>query len=234
MSNRSVTATRADVYTRITAEIIAAVEVGAGECRMPWHHDGASTARPTNVASGKRYRGINTLVLWAAAARAGCTQGLWGTYRAWHAVGAQVRRGERATTVVLWKEAVSRSEEAEDGGDGDDNGCRRRPMFARAFSVFNVAQTDGYEPPPVPVLPESERLQHAEAFIGNLGIRTIEGDEACYRPSTDTAVMPPFACPRFTASGCTSSGMPRPRRTAATATCPAASGRRDTPRGGDG
>jgi len=103
-------------------------------------------------------------------------------------------------------------------------------MFARAFSVFNVAQTDGYEPPPVPVLPESERLQHAEAFIGNLGIRTIfEADEACYRPSTDTAVMPPFACPRFTASGCTSSATPRPRRTAATATCPAASGRRDTP-----
>jgi antirestriction protein ArdC len=76
MSSRFVSPARADIYTRITAEIIAAVEAGAGECRMPWHHDGASTARPTNVASGKRYRGINTLVLWAAAARAGYTQGL--------------------------------------------------------------------------------------------------------------------------------------------------------------
>src|SRR5262245_19552289 len=161
MSSRSVASTRADVYTRITAEIIAAVEAGAGECRMPWHHNGASTARPTNVASGKRYRGINTLVLWAAAARAGCTQELWGTYRAWHAVGAQVRRGERATTVVLWKEVASRNDEAQDGADRDDNGRPRRPMFARAFSVFNIAQTDGYEPPPVPLLPESERLQHA-------------------------------------------------------------------------
>jgi antirestriction protein ArdC len=193
MSSRSATSTRADVYNRITAEIVAAVEAGAGECCMPWHHDGASTARPTNVASGKRCRGINTLVLWAAAARAGYTQGLWGTYRAWHAVGARVRRGEKAAAVVPWKEVASRSDEAEDGAGGDDNACRRRPMFARAFSVFNVAQTDGYEPPPVPVLPESERLQHAETFIGNLGIRTIEGDEACYRPSTDTVVMPPFA-----------------------------------------
>ena len=200
MSNRSVTSTRADVYARITAEIIAAVETGAGECRMPWHHDGASTARPTNVASSKRYRGVNTLLLWAAAARAGYTQGLWGTYRAWHAVGAQVRRGERASTVVLWKEVASTRDELEDGADGDDNGCRRRPMFARAYSVFNVRQTDGYEPPPVPVLPESERLQHAETFIGNLGIKTVfEGDEAYYRPSTDTVVMPPFA--RFRDAG---------------------------------
>jgi len=103
MCTKSGSSARADVYSRITAEIIAAIEAGAGECRMPWHHDGASTARPTNVASGNRYRGINTLVLWAAAARAGYGQGLWGTYRAWHAVGAQVRRGERATTVVLWK-----------------------------------------------------------------------------------------------------------------------------------
>ena len=201
MSSRSATSTRADVYNRITAEIVAAVEAGAGECRMPWHHDGASTAHPTNVASGKRYRGINTLVLWAAAARAGYTQGLWGTYRAWHAVGAQVRRGDKATAVVLWKEVASRSDEAEDGANGHDNGCRRRPMFARAYSVFNVGQTDGYEPPPVPVLPESERLQHAETFIGNLGIKTVfEGDQAYYRPSTDTVVMPPFSRFRDAAS----------------------------------
>jgi antirestriction protein ArdC len=198
MSTRSASSPRADVYSRITAEIIAAIEAGAGECRMPWHHDGASTARPTNVASGNRYRGINTLVLWAAAARAGYGQGLWGTYRAWHAVGAQVRRGERATTVVLWKEVASRSGEME---DGDDNGSRRRPMFARAFSVFNVAQTDGYEPPPVPVLPDSERLQHAETFIGNLGFKTVfQGDEAYYRPSTDTVVMPRFSRFRDAAS----------------------------------
>jgi antirestriction protein ArdC len=180
MSTRSASSARAEVYSRITAEINTAIEAGASECRMPWHHDGASTARPTNVASGKRYRGINTLVLWAAAARAGYGQGLWGTYRAWHAVGAQVRRGERATTVVLWKEVASRTGEMDDGADGDDNGCRRRPMFARAFSVFNVAQTDGYEPPPAPVLPESERLQHAEPSSA------ISASRRCFRATRPT------------------------------------------------
>src|SRR5262249_47213551 len=104
MSRRFVSSARADVYTRVTAEIISAVEAGPGEGRLPWNHDGTSTARPTNAATGKPYRGINTLVLWAATSQAGYTQGLWGTYRSWQAAGAQVRRGERATTVVpCWR-----------------------------------------------------------------------------------------------------------------------------------
>jgi antirestriction protein ArdC len=192
MTRRFVSSARADLYTRVTAEIISAVEAGTGECRMPSHHEGTSTARPTNAATGEPYRGINTLVLSATAAQAGYTLGLWGTHRSWQAAGVQVRRGERATTVELWKEIPCKNDEA--GAGNDHNGGRRHSMFARAFSVFNVAQTDGYRPSPVPVLPESERLRHAETFFNNLGIKTVfEGDEACYRPSTDTVFIPPFA-----------------------------------------
>lgn len=67
MSSRIQAGARADVYTRITAEIIAAIEVGAGDWRAPWFHNGTSAACPTNVASNKRYRGINTVALWVAA-----------------------------------------------------------------------------------------------------------------------------------------------------------------------
>ena len=58
---RSTQTERADVYTRITAEIVAAIEAGAGKWRMPWHHDGAAVSRPENVASRNRYRGDNVL-----------------------------------------------------------------------------------------------------------------------------------------------------------------------------
>src|SRR3954467_3764854 len=58
---------RADIYTRITAQIVAAIEAGAGEYRMPWHGSDPSVARPINVASGKAYRGVNRLALWIAA-----------------------------------------------------------------------------------------------------------------------------------------------------------------------
>jgi antirestriction protein ArdC len=114
------------------------------------------------------------------------TDGLWGTYRQWQAVGAQVRKGERATTVVLWKPVSS----AEPGDE--DQGAHAR-MFARAFSVFNIAQVEGYEHPPIPVLSESERLAHAETFIFNLGIQTVfGGSQAYYRLSTDTIHLPSF------------------------------------------
>ncbi|MCP3475552.1 zincin-like metallopeptidase domain-containing protein [Bradyrhizobium sp. CCGUVB1N3] len=188
---------RADVYGRITAEIIAAIEQGAGEWCAPWFHNGTSAARPTNVASGKRYRGINTLALWHAAMAGGYADGLWGTYRQWQNVGAQVRKGERSTTVVLWKQIASF--ESADDDDSDDGGHRR--MFARAFSVFNVAQVDGYAQPQADVLSESERLAHAEAFIANLGIKTVfGGSEAYYLPSSDTVFMPDFASFRDAAS----------------------------------
>jgi antirestriction protein ArdC len=147
---------RADVYTRITNEIIAAIENGPGDWQAPWHHDGSSIARPINLSSAKRYRGINTVTLWVAAMNNGYVDGLWGTYRQWAAVGAQVRKGERATTVVFWKQI-----EAGDDGVPDDDEDGRMKMFARAFSVFNVAQVDGFVPASVVTLSESERDPHA-------------------------------------------------------------------------
>ncbi|MGN6449156.1 MAG: ArdC-like ssDNA-binding domain-containing protein [Brucella intermedia] len=55
-SSTSASARRAHVYSRVTAEIIAAIKQGAGEWRAPWFHDGTSVSRPTNGSSGKRYR----------------------------------------------------------------------------------------------------------------------------------------------------------------------------------
>jgi antirestriction protein ArdC len=72
---------RPDVYARITGEIVAAIEAGAGKWKMPWHHDGSATSRPINLASKKPYRGINVLALWAVAERFGYTESLWGTWR---------------------------------------------------------------------------------------------------------------------------------------------------------
>ncbi len=178
---------RASIYERITADILAAIERGAGQWRMPWHHDGSPAARPVNVATGIPYRGLNILALWAAAEHAGYAQGVWGTYRCWAKLGAQVRKGERATLAVFWKRT--------DGAEDDDNeGSARRPrMFARGFSLFNASQVDGYSPPETPRLPESERIAHAEAFIAALKVPiVIGGDMAYYQPSTDTVHLPPF------------------------------------------
>ena len=186
---------RADVYTRITAEIVAAIEAGAERYRMPWHHNGSAISRPTNIISERRYRGANVIALWIAGEAAGYASGLWGTYNQWRASGGQVRRGEKGTAVMLWKQVASDAD-----GDDDETPARRR-IFARAFTVFNAAQVDGYMPKPVPVLPETERFAHAERFLDNLGITTVfEGSEAYYRLSDDTVHIPPFSQFRDAAS----------------------------------
>ena len=179
---------RADVYTRVTQAIIATIETGAGDWRMPWHHDGISAARPTNITTGKAYRGINTVSLWVSAQINGFTSGLWGTYRQWQDAGAQVRKDEKSSIGVLWKELRGSDD---DHADDDD---RRSRLFARAFNLFNLAQVDGYMAEPMATLSETERLERADAFISNLGIVTEFGDfRAYYHIGEDRIHMPDFA-----------------------------------------
>ena len=192
-NRRAETEGRADIYRRITDQIAAAIEAGAGKWRMPWHPgaDGAAPVLPINAATGKPYRGVNTVVLWATAQAEGYPSAVWATYRQWAELGAQVRKGERASPVVFWK--MSDKDEQEDaGGDAAEDGRRSR-VFARGYSVFNVAQVDGYAAPALLVLPEAERISHAEAFFTAIGADIRHGgNRACYVPCLDQIRMPLF------------------------------------------
>jgi antirestriction protein ArdC len=182
-----------DIYKRVTTQIIAAIEAGAGEYRMPWHHNGSAITTPVNVTSRRAYRGVNVIALWAAAHAAGYPAGIWGTYRQWHELSAQVRKGERGHMVVFWKMTNRESDTDRQDGDGDRDEPARR-MFARGYTVFNCAQVDGYAPPEMPMLPEIDRIEHAERFCSALGIDIWHGgSQACYIPSKDRVQMPEFA-----------------------------------------
>src|SRR6185369_13280899 len=110
-----------DVYAVVTAQIINAIERGAGTWRMPWHTSGRFAFSPINVISKKPYRGINTVCLWAAAQAKGYESGEWATYQQWQDSGAQVRKGEKSTLVVFWKFAKSDAE-AQDGDETPKGG----------------------------------------------------------------------------------------------------------------
>ena len=180
---------KGDIYEKITAEIIEAIEAGCGNFELPWHTFGVL---PTNASNNRRYRGVNTLALWAVASRRGYQTNLWATYQQWHELGAQVRRGEKSATVVFWK-FYDEDRVAEDDTAADSNESGRR-CFARAYHVFNADQVNGFTIPELPVLPETERVQRAEDFFRNTGITIVEkGARACYDPQTDEIHMPAFA-----------------------------------------
>jgi antirestriction protein ArdC len=189
--SRPTAPSRPDVYARVTQDIIAAIEAGPGKFHMPWHHDGAAVTRPINLASGKPYRGINVVSLWAAAQTKAYAGGVWGTYRQWLAAGAQVRKGEQSSLAVLWKELQRDAEDSADQGSETED---RKRMFARAFNLFNADQVDGYTPADRAQLPESERLAQVEAFIAALDIPvSYDAPYAYYHLVQDKIFMPPFA-----------------------------------------
>jgi antirestriction protein ArdC len=175
----------------VTAQIINAIEQGVGNWRMPWHTSGRFAFSPINVTSKKPYRGINTVCLWAAAQAKGYERGEWATYQQWQDKGAQVRKGEKATTVVFWKFA-NRAAESEDGDEAPKSGSHL--LFTRGYSVFNAAQVDGYTPKLDPDPPMPERIAHAEAFFQAIRADLRHGgNRAYFAPDSDHIQMPPFA-----------------------------------------
>jgi antirestriction protein ArdC len=176
-----------DIYTQITDTIIAAIEAGAGQWDMPWHRQGVAHTRPTNALTGKRYRGINVLALWAAAEERGFTTGIWGTYRQWQEKGAQVRKGEKSSLVVFFKEFPV-DETNPDTGETE----RGRRLIAKASYVFNANQVAGFAlPEAAPSADPAETLGAVEAYIAATGAQvTFGGQRAFYTPMTDTIHMP--------------------------------------------
>lgn len=179
-----------DVHQEITDRIVAAIET-AGEFRLPWIRDrGGSMRRPVNIASAKPYNGVNIVSLWVSALASDYPSHLWGTYRQWQERGAQVRRGEKSSLVVFYKqlEFEQRNEET-----GETEATER--LMARASHVFNADQVDGFEidkaETPLPNEPIFDPIERAERFVRATGA-TIEegGDRAFYVPSTDIIRMP--------------------------------------------
>ncbi|MDE2563007.1 MAG: DUF1738 domain-containing protein [Sphingomonadales bacterium] len=179
---------RHDIYAAVTDQLVAAIEAGAGRWRMPWHHNGAPVMRPTSVA-GRRYSGINRLVLWATADARGFASGTWATFQQWRASGAQVRKGETGTHVILWKRIERRDAAPGDGGDDADGRAR---CFARSFVVFNRDQVDGADVDgPVEVQPITTSIADALAFLEGIGVPVEYGlHDAHYRPDLDKIFMP--------------------------------------------
>jgi len=130
---RAVMKERFNIHQHITDQIVACIERGAGDFRLPWNR-GGSIMRPVNIASQKPYQGVNVVALWAASEAQRFSAGVFGTYRQWAEQNAPVRKGERASYVVFCKEY-----EVETDGDAESS----TRLFARATPVFAAEQVDG-------------------------------------------------------------------------------------------
>lgn len=184
-----------DIYQTTTDQIIAAIEAGAGNYQMPWNpkHCGTSPIGiPHNPVGGYFYRGINILTLWGSQEQYGFPTPEWATYQQWQSIGAQVKKGEKASISIFYKPLDPRSATGSD--DDADRPNKSRPFIIKAANVFNAAQVDGYAPAPLPPISDDEKHAASERLITASGAKIhVGGPKACYIPSRDEIHMPPHA-----------------------------------------
>jgi len=184
---------RQDIYTRITASIVAELEKGARPWVKPWNaeHAAGRITRPLRH-NGQPYSGINVLSLWASASVQGFAAPIWMTYRQASELGAYVRKGEKGSPVV-YANALTKTET--DAATGDE--VERAVRFLKGYTVFNVEQIEGlpdhFYAPAAPRLEPPARIERAEKFFAATGASiSYGGSRAFYRRSTDSIVMPPI------------------------------------------
>lgn len=181
-----------DVYTRVTDQIVSALEQGTRPWMKPWDaaHAAGPVSRPLR-ANGKAYGGINIVMLWASAMEQGFSAPLWMTFKQAKALGAHVKKGAKGTLVV-YADTITRSEENDKGEQVD-----RSIPFMKGYTAFNVEQIEGL-PAHFYARGETfrnpdERDRRAERFFAATGARIRHGGNAAfYAPEPDVVQMPEF------------------------------------------
>ncbi|CAH1667096.1 MAG TPA: ArdC-like ssDNA-binding domain-containing protein [Geminicoccaceae bacterium] len=177
---------RTDFYDDITNRIISDLEAGRVPWVQPWGTPsaGAPLAMPQNAATGRRYSGINVLILWGAVIEHGYPCQSWLTFKQAKALGGSVREGEHGTTVIKVGRFTPEGEQMRAAQTGED---AHAIPFMKRYKVFNAAQCEGLPeeitavaPPPPPGMIEPT----VEALIAATGIDfRIGGSRAYYVPS---------------------------------------------------
>ncbi|MBS0243034.1 MAG: DUF1738 domain-containing protein [Proteobacteria bacterium] len=194
---------RRDLHAELTQKIVAQIEAGAGEFKMPWHRPGVAFKIPANALTKARYRGSNILWLWMSADEKKFEHQIFATYKQWQKLGGQVRGGEKGTLIVKYGEWVPKSDQSATP-DADDDGKSGKRLYAKPATVFNIDQVDlppgarsELLPTEVPRADLTERLAHVDAFIAATKAEFREGGQrAFYRHRSlngegDFIQMPP-------------------------------------------
>jgi antirestriction protein ArdC len=174
------TTTRTDIYTRVTNQIVEQLERGVRPWLKPWNaeHAAGRITRPLRHNS-EPYKGINILMLWAAAELHGFNCPLWLTFQQAKQLGGFVRKGEHGSLVV-YANTFKRKETTDAGEE-----VEQEIPFLKEYTVFNACQVEGLperfyqlaEPPKEKI----ERIERAEAFFANTKAEIrVGGDRACY------------------------------------------------------
>jgi antirestriction protein ArdC len=193
MSKKSATTAKSSVYQIVTDRMVASLSAGVIPWEKPWqtpHFAGGPF--PRNFRTGKPYRGINVMLLWSCS----YSSPFWLTFNQAKELNGSVRKGEKGTQIVFYKQLRDRQKIHDNQAAEED---RRAPFVLTYHTVFNVEQCDGLTLPQIeqPTHPnEVEVDATCEAIVtgwsNRPGLQLTSTTEyrAYYRSSTDSVHMP--------------------------------------------
>ncbi len=168
-----------DIYSRITDKIVADLDQGVRPWLRPWSakHAAGEISRPLRC-NGFPYKGINVVMLWAAAVARGYSCPIWLTYKQALEVGGNVRKGEKGALVV-YADRFTRADTNEKGEE-----IERQIPFLKGYTVFNAEQCENlpshYSATAAQVLTPLQRLKAADRFFANTGADIRNGGTRAY------------------------------------------------------
>jgi antirestriction protein ArdC len=183
-----------EIRESITKRIVEALKQGKIPWRKPWSEVPDPVRLPTNYSSKRAYSGINVPLLWLTQNEKGYPISYWASFQQWKASGASVKKGEKATQIVFYRQA-KKNVEQEDG----TNKLETFPVM-RTWSVFNVSQVSGPVAEQFKAKPQNDGVQTFEdadrtefdALVAatQADIRFGHSKAAYYRLPHDFIVMP--------------------------------------------
>lgn len=175
--------TNEQVVDMVVKTILEALDKGIS----PWHKGWHGGSEPCSAKTGRKYRGINRLLLGFLPYETP----KYLTFKQCQELGGRVKKGEKSHLIVLWK-PCKKEEELEDGTKKT-----RNFMLMRHFNVFNVAQCEGL-PEEMYKNSEGEKehkpIEEAEAMWAKYDDKPntvfTNNDAAFYVPSMDVINVP--------------------------------------------
>ena len=125
---------KGDYAKKVSGEIIEQIKRGTAPWQKPWKP--GEVQHPENFATGKRYAGGNSLYLMSRQISEGRGDNRWGTYNQIREAGGQVKKGERGTRVLFFKERTPRRRGMKKGRSARTRTARRSIRMPVANGLF--------------------------------------------------------------------------------------------------
>lgn len=171
---------------QVAEKLIKQLEEGTAPWQRPWANSSQDNL-PMNPTSGNRYKGINVVHLLSE----GRADPRWMTYKQAETIGAQVRKGEKGTTIQFWS-FPDRGNSEESKQQNESEKSKTSVPFVRYSSVFNAEQIDGLEPLPPAKEKSWDSIERAERILLASGAQIDHAPQnrAAYYPKSDRILLP--------------------------------------------